>query len=114
MPTPPRLPVLKTPDIEFDPWDFPRPEVVNYTIEIAPDGTRRIQALGPVDHAMALEMLREMDKRHQPTLLTATSTPAVSPSEPSALLSERISVFLAQFKQKLRAAANVLDTTHTL
>lgn len=116
MPTPPKPFVLKTPEMRFDPWGFVIPEVVNYSIEITPDGTRRIQALGPADHAMALEMLRAMDAHHHPTTLPAapTAPPATASTEPSPLLSERISVFLAQFKQKLRAAANVLDTTHTL
>ncbi|MFK2932078.1 site-specific integrase [Dyella agri] len=99
--------------VDLDPWGFAR-EAVNYTIEIAPDGTRRIHALGPADHAMALEMLREMDKRYQPTAIIPASAAVLPAAGPTPLLSERISLFLAQFKQKQRATANVLDTTHTL
>ena len=105
---PPQRPMRIATSTDTDPWGF---ETVHYTLEISPDGTRKIQVSGPKDHARALEMLRHLQAEYHPEF--ASSTP-VAPSKPAAVLDERMALFLKQFAQKKRAAANVLDTTHTL
>jgi integrase len=87
---------------------FTADERVNYACEMRPDGSARIEADGPEDHARALEAMREM--RATPAAPLAIPTAPKS----SAMLGDRIDLFMRQFRQKQRATNNVLDTGHTL
>lgn len=84
-------------------------ELLHYSVEVRPDGTRRMSAEGPEDHALAMEAWDALSST--PSL---PATAPLTPTTPATMLAERVELFLAQFAQKQRAAANVLDTTHTL
>lgn len=105
-------------------------EVQDYAVEILPDGTKRITAEGQEDHALAMEAWNAIQatppafseddlNKAFPLSTSASSSPLLQNESrrldrPSPRLEERVALFLGQFSQKQRAAANVLDTTHTL
>jgi len=110
-------------------------EVKDYTVEIGPDGTSRISAEDADEHARAMEAWRAIEPKQltettgmfelrgaadaaasQPSFPSSHPPHAVLPRPASSPpeLEERAQLFLAQFSQKQRAAANVFDTTHTL
>jgi len=82
-------------------------EPFNYVCQVEANGAARIEADSPEDHARAMEALQLMQRS------APAAVPAVS-AKPSPMLGERIDLFMKQFRQKQRAAANVLDTEYAL
>jgi hypothetical protein len=100
-------------------------ELLDYSIKIGPDGTKRITAEGREDHERAMAVWEAMkpswlSQQEVSNALPVSTIDDCAPdlhataSRHQHRLEERVALFLEQFSQKQRAAANILDTTHTL
>ncbi len=84
---------------------FTADERVNYACELRPDGSARVEADGPEEHARALETLR--------TMRESTPPPATS-AKAARTLGEARDLFLVQFREKNPAPATLHETVATL